>query len=180
MPLFEGLRKLLVEHPAVAHRLHVVLLGEPTYAGRRLEDMDRNLDLGPVVRVLPRLPHGQAVAALKGADVAILFGQGGDPQFRPVTAKVYEYIGLGKPILAVGAGPESLDLIRRGGCRVWAVEDADPQGMAAALKEIVETHAHGGLNVATHGDMRLVFTRRRMAEALVSAMEQAMEDGRQR
>ena len=180
MPLFEGLRRLFVEHPAVAHRLHVVLLGEPTYAGRRLEDMARDLDLGQVVRVLPRLPRGQAVAALKGADVAILFGQGGDPQFRPVPAKVYEYIGLGKPILAVGAGPESLDLIRRGGCRVWAVEDADPEGMAAALKEIVETHAHGGLNVATHGDMRLAFTRRRMAEALVSAMEQAMEDGRQR
>ena len=173
VPLFEGLRRLRAEHPAVAQRLLVVLLGEPTYDDRRLDDMARDLDLESVVRVLPRLPHGDALAALKGADVALLLGQGGDPQFRPVTGKVYEYIGLGKPILAIGAGHEVMELMHRGECKVWAAKDSDPQGIACALKEIVEAHASGSLVGGGNSVARLAFTRTRMAEQLTLALESA-------
>jgi len=175
VPLFEAVRQLHKGCPGIAKRLHVVLLGEPTYGGRPLEDIVHEHALASVVCVVPRVLHQEALGILKGANVALLFGQGGEEdELKPVTAKVYEYIGVGKPVLAIGAGTEALDVMRRGGCRVWAAKDSEPQEIASALKEIAEEYARGRLRDADNAAARLAFARSRMAEELTAVLVGAM------
>jgi len=176
--LLEALARLRSDCPDLASRLHVALLGEPTYEEEPLNELARRHGVPSMVHVMPRVPHRQAIAILKGADVAVLFGQGGDADSRPVAAKVYEYIGMGKPILAIGAGHEALDIMRRGGCRVWAPLDSHLQGIAAALREIVEAHASGNLIGGGNSIARLAFTRSRMAEELTSVINEAIMGAR--
>lgn len=173
-PLFQALGKLRRTTPDVAARLQVALVGNPTYGHQTVDRLAADYGLDEVVRVMPHVSHGQAIGLLKGADVALLFGQGGDAAFRPLTAKVYEYIGVGKPILAIGAGDEALEVMRRGGCKVWAVSEDDPQGLAAALEDILAHHARGHLRSGENATARLAFTRSRMAEELASTMDLAM------
>jgi hypothetical protein len=177
-PLLAGLALLRREAPDEARRLLAVFLGPTHHDGRPLADLVAAHGLGDLVRIMPSVPHCEALAYLKGADAAILFGQGGDSGVAPVPAKTYEYIGLGKPVLAIGAGTEALDVMRRGGCKVWTAKDSDPQGIVSALKGIMEDHARGNLKTCDNSVARLAFTRSRMAEELTSVMDQAVTEAR--
>lgn len=162
VPLFRGLQHLRGVEPQTADRLRVVLLGPPTWDGHSLEDLARQHGVADHVDVVPPVAHRRSVALLKGADVAILFGQSGDANLSPVPAKVYEYIGTGKAVLAIGAGDEALGILRQGGCRLWAVADDAPAACAAALAEMVAERP-----IESHSsDARLAFTRDCMAARL--------------
>ncbi|MCK4626046.1 MAG: glycosyltransferase, partial [Phycisphaerae bacterium] len=74
IPLLEGLRCFRKESPAEAGRLLVVFLGLPSYNGRPLADIVSEYGVGGLVRIIPPTTHRQALAYLKGTDVAVLFG----------------------------------------------------------------------------------------------------------
>ena len=145
--LLAGLRRLRAERPDAAGRLRLALLGGPAYDGRSLLDLAREHGVEDLVRVVPPAPHEQALAYLKGAEVAVLCGQSGSAALVSVPGKVYEYVALGKPVLAIGAGDEAVGILREGGCAVLRVDD-EPEPIAAALAEIAGRHAEGTLAAA--------------------------------
>jgi glycosyltransferase involved in cell wall biosynthesis len=145
--LFAGLRRLLDERPQAAGELMLALLGSPAYDGRPLLDIAREHGVEHSVRIVPPAPHDQALSYLKGAAVAVLCGQSGNAALVSVPGKVYEYVAMGKPVLAIGAGDEAVGILRDGGCAVWRVDDeAGP--IAAALAEVCERHTGGRLAAA--------------------------------
>jgi hypothetical protein len=177
-PLMEGLKKFRHDFPQAAANVSVVLLGGTAYQGKPLEQIARECGLVDIIRVMGPCPHTQSLAMLKGADAAILLGQSGSEELASVPAKVYEYIGAGKNVLAIGSGQESLDLMRRGGCRVWAAGDADAAAICEALREIHSLHLAGSL-VLEPGLERLQFTQEAMAAQLARVLEDTI-DSRQR
>lgn len=166
LPLLGALRHLRQETPQEADGLKVVQMGSPVYDGRPIEDLAREYGVAEQVRVLPARPHHQALAALKGADVAMLFGQSGNEQLSSIPAKAYEYIGAGKAVLAIGAGEEVLNVLSRGGCRVWAGEGNDSARLAGTLRQILRRHREKDLASATPTPARMEFTQSRMAQRL--------------
>lgn len=173
VPLLRALRLFEEMHPAKAKRLLVVFMGLQEYLGRPLGEIVAQHGVTDLVRLAAAETHKVSLSRLKGADVALLFGQSGSESLASVPAKAYEYIGTGKPVLAIGAGTEALEVMRRGGCKVWAAKDSDPQGIASALKEIAENYVQGRLTVADNATARLAFSRSRMAEQLTLALESA-------
>lgn len=173
-PLLEGLRELQRLYPKKAERLLVVFMGHPDYMGRPLGEIVAEYGVGDLVRVLPPAPHREAIAAMKGADVALLFGQSGDPSMAPVPAKVYEYVGAGKPVLAIGAGQEARGIIRQGGCHLWAVDEGDTQAIVGTLKEILADYGRYRQQGQQNWKPRQAFTRARMAEKLEAVMLRAI------
>jgi hypothetical protein len=173
-PLMEGLKKFKRDYPQAAADVGVVLLGSTDYQGKSLEQITAKCGLWDMVRILPPCPHAQSLAMLKGADAAILFGQSGTEELASVPAKVFEYIGAGKNVLAIGAGRESLDLMRRGGCRVWAAGEADPAALCEALQEIHALHMAGKLALEP-GPARLQFTQDAMAAQLSRVLEDTID-----
>lgn len=67
--------------------------------------------LEQAVLITPRLAHFECMKLLESADVLLLFQQGTALQ---VPRKLYEYIGLNKPILAICDGGEVEDIIQKG------------------------------------------------------------------
>jgi glycosyltransferase involved in cell wall biosynthesis len=151
--LFAGLRRLLDERPGAAGQLVLALLGSPAYDGRALLDIAREHGVEHLVQVVPPAPHDQALSYLKGAEVAVLCGQSGNAALVSVPGKVYEYVALGKPVLAIGAGDEAVGILRDGGCQVWRVDD-EPEQIAAALAEVADRHAGGRLAAAPDPERR--------------------------
>lgn len=180
VPLLAGLQHLHRAFPDEAGRLLVVLLGPSSYNGRAIEDIVREYGVQDSVRVLRRVLHDRALALLKGADVAILFGQSGSESLASVPAKVYEYIGTGKPVLAIGAGKEACEVMRNGGCRVWRVSCGDPQEIAIALANILGEYRRNGPATSETANDRCRFTRARMAESLEHVLREAIGSARAR
>ena len=177
-PLLKGLRLLKERSPRQARRLVVLLLGPQTYQGQPLRDLVDRHGLNGLVRLMPPTSHQRAMAFLNGADVAVLFGQSGDDALASIPAKTYEYIGAGKPILAIGVGQEAAGLIQASGCRLWRADE--PASIAAALKDVVAAHSQGRLNGRIDSDARPALTRQRMAEELESVLRAAIEMRRKR
>ena len=169
LPLFEGLRLLAQRPNGEASRLLVVLLGPPSYNGRLLEDIARQHGVQTMVRVIPPVPHRRAIALLKGCDVAMLFGQSGEVGLASVPAKTFECIGAGKSVLAVGAGAEARDILRRGGCQLWSVEDAS-DAIARGLELILAEYSRGKLRAPVDETARLAFARTEMARKLAAVL----------
>jgi glycosyltransferase involved in cell wall biosynthesis len=179
-PLLEGLKRFQEEDPAAAGTLRVAFVGPPTYEGQNLDDLARRHGVEALVRIILPVPYRKALAYLKGADVAVLFGQTGEGAVSPVPAKTYEYIGAGKPVLAIGTGEEAIRVMQQGGCRVWPVRAGDPAGMAAALREIAAEHRRNPVTGSPDSAKRLEFTREHMSESLESLLQSAIDSARTR
>lgn len=103
------------------------------------------------VRVLGALPHAEVRALLERADVLVNFGDRGQPVRTP--AKIFEYLGIERPILYVDtlgadASAELLRELKRG----WICADEE-DGLAALLGELSERKEKGTLHEGLNLDV---------------------------
>lgn len=176
LPLLEGLRELRRRRPEKIQSLRVLLVGLPHYDGRGLDELIRGHELAEIVEVLGPRPYAQSLSLLKGADVALLFGQSGSRELASIPAKVYEYIGAGKPVLAVGTGQEAAGVLKAGGCRLWRAES--PEELAAAAEQIVDEFRAGRPGWQADPAARQRFTRRQMAADIQAVLEETIASER--
>jgi len=172
VPLLTGLRRLRETSPADAERLLAVLVGCTSYNGIPIEQLAKDCGVAASVRVLPPVPHETALAYLKGADVALLFGQSGGTASVP--AKTYEYIGAGKPILAIGAGLEVRRILQRAGCRLWVTDQADEKSIAGTLRQIVAEFRNGTLASSPRPRAQATFTWEETGKRLGVVLDSAL------
>lgn len=84
-------------------------------AGRVDGETRRRFEHNPQVRLLGTLPHGEACALMKGADVLLYVGK---PE-QPAGIKLYEYLGARRPIVVWGEGSdEAAGLVTEAGAGV--------------------------------------------------------------
>lgn len=111
-PFLQALNRLITRGIVDPLRIEVVLRAsgsEPRY-----REIIARLKLQEVVRLEPSLPYAQALAEMARADALLIF-QG--PDFnRQVPAKVYEYLFVDRPILALAEDEgDTARLLRRYG-----------------------------------------------------------------
>jgi glycosyltransferase involved in cell wall biosynthesis len=105
--------------------IQVVFAGEIA-DGHDIAGLAASGPLAGVVRITGSLPHAEALAWMRRADLLCLFAQG---QMEQIPAKAFEYLAAGAPILAVtGEGATSDLIVKAGGTavpdEVWAIEEA--------------------------------------------------------
>lgn len=99
---------------------------------------------GERVRALGPLPHAQVQRMLERADVLVNFGDRGQPVRIP--AKLYEYLGIDRPILHIQSNDEDAGAnLLRGLRRGWLCMD-DSQVLAPLLGELRERKQQGRLH----------------------------------
>jgi glycosyltransferase involved in cell wall biosynthesis len=98
--------------------------------------------LAGCVHALPPVPHRDALAAQAQADVLLLLLWSDPSDAGAYTGKLFEYVGAGRPILAVGrTDGVAVELIRSRGLGVAA---ADARDIAGALRQwLAEKRATG-------------------------------------
>ena len=106
-------------------------------------------EVGSIVQVRPHVSHRESLELLRTTDVVLLIQTGTQLQ---VPAKVYEYIGAGKPILALTDSKAIARLIRE--MRLGAVcLPSDTASIRSALRQSLERSA-GPFDVAPEASRR--------------------------
>lgn len=76
-------------------------------------DAVAQLGLSDVVEVLGHLPHRRALALLKGADVLLLVGDTAPGSGAYIPGKLFEYMAVQRPILALSLPGEAASIVER-------------------------------------------------------------------
>jgi len=131
-PVIEALRQLREQAPELAARIELVFAGPLSTEEREaIEDPD----LGDSVRTVGTLDHPTTLALQRAADGLLLLT--GRSRRSEATAKLFEYLATGRPILVLGEHTAAGDIVL--GARAGIVTSAsDPKEIAVALRELVE------------------------------------------
>jgi glycosyltransferase involved in cell wall biosynthesis len=172
-PFLEALSRLLADEPSLRSELRVEFIGPREDASERSA---AKLNLVDVVHFRDPLPHAETLRTERAAHVLLLVKHA-DPRYDGlVPGKLYEYVGLRRPVLALAPPGEARDLVtslRRG-------EVASPSNageIVQALRTMVEHHRAGRLESAYDLSMRPEFDRARLAGDLAALLDSAATGG---
>jgi len=132
------------------------------------------LDLGDQLEIVDYLPRADSLRLQRDSEALLLLVPDAGGRGKGVlSGKVYEYIAAGRPILAV-VPPDgaAADLIRKTGSGMVVAPD-DVDGIRAALVELHDQFANGGLpsvELATRDEERL--SRRARVEEMAALIEE--------
>jgi glycosyltransferase involved in cell wall biosynthesis len=131
-PLLRALVQLSEGSPSIAERLQLVLAGRPDQPERELIDSFR---LGDLVAHLGHLSRAQSMALQRRAGALVLIT--GPNLVWELPGKLFEYIGAGRPVLALASGNEAARVVAETGIG-WNVDPEDVGAIADALRRAVE------------------------------------------
>jgi glycosyltransferase involved in cell wall biosynthesis len=132
--------------------LRVRLIGTP---GGVTRSVVSGLGLDGVVRFVDRVPHPEAIRLTKQSDlvlVSIGLGHRTRPGWLP--SKLFEYLGCGVPILAIGREGEMMETIRRTNSG-YVITSEDHAAVHRILEEEIRRKFDGGAPVP---ERRFTFT----------------------
>jgi glycosyltransferase involved in cell wall biosynthesis len=132
-PLVEALATLARERPETAARLELIFAG--SFTERELKMLGRDVSPGRIV-VAGHLPRPAALSLQRSADGLLLVTAG--TRRHEVTGKLFEYLGSGRPILALADGTEAGRIVRDAHAGVTV-----PAGDPAAARLALERFARG-------------------------------------
>ena len=181
-PFALGLERFLERDPARRGAIQCLLLGPHDAAQARIAS---RAALAGILRFEGNRPHAETLAMEAGADVLLLVKSRSARYRDLVPGKLYEYIGAGRPVLAIAPEGPAADLVRRLGLG-WVADPDSPEAIAAALEEAWARRAAGAAAVASavappaapgagpspsaSPADRASFTRRRLTERLARTL----------
>lgn len=109
------------------------------------------------------VPYAEGLGLVAGADLAVLFGFGEDPWFLP--AKLFDYLRVKVPTLAIGTSPEAARIIADTQLG-FAHEAVDVRGIAARIAAAVDARRSGAALVTPNDDEVARFASRNTSRVL--------------
>lgn len=165
-PFFRAVHRLKEQNVISSESLVIDLRasGSEDYYSRLL----RELGIDDIVRLLPPLPHNEALRDSAEADGLLLFQAASCNHQIP--AKVYEYLRFSKPILALTSkAGDTAELLREAGGATM-VELADEESIFQALPGFVAA-VRQGMHPVPHRDIAQRFTRRNGTIELANCLD---------
>jgi glycosyltransferase involved in cell wall biosynthesis len=136
-PLFQAIDAEIGRGGLNRDRFRLRLVGDAGDGGGfRAAATDLGLD--DVVEFRPRVPRREIIQEMTSAACLLVLQPGTTVS---IPGKLYEYLAVGRPILALADAGETVDLVRESGVGV-AVDPHDVDAIAAALRRLV--HDSGG------------------------------------
>lgn len=163
----EALRVMVEADPHTAAALHVDLLGEISVEYRsRVSHLE---SLG-VVTYHGMQPHRRTLEMILQSDLPLLLlgGRLFPPSHLP--AKTFEYLQMGKPILAICREGELTDILRRSGLGIIASPDSIDD-LVTTLRHLRTAHAAGQLALTPNQDFIRRYRRDALAKELASLLD---------
>lgn len=172
MPLLDAIRDLGstpdAGHPAIRLRFLGQSPGVPEFRGEV-----RRRGLEGTVEAPGHVPYAQSLREMCGADILLLLDSPG--RRVGVPAKVFEYIGAGRAILALAESDGDLAwVLRESGVSHRIAPPKDPAAIRQALIELIG-EIRDGRAVSADARRHQVFTREAVAGRLVSILESLTE-----
>lgn len=149
--LLHAIRELIDAGEVDQHDLMLSFAGVFDYPGySENRDCVEALGLGDIVRVMGNLPHKEALGLMKGADALLLIGDVSSDAGAYIPGKLYEYMGIGKPILALNKAGEATGIIENFGLG----QVADPEEKEAIKKAYLQLYREWKAQGETYAEER--------------------------
>jgi glycosyltransferase involved in cell wall biosynthesis len=135
-------------------------------------------DLSSRVALRGYLPHGEALARVATADIGVVLIADLPGARASVTGKIFEYLGMGLPVLVVGpTDGKAAELVREADAG-WVVAPSDVDGLVSLLERLADEKARAGTLAATP-DRAVVerFDRRLQARTLARLLDEVSARG---
>lgn len=165
----EGVELLLARRPELRSRLRVEFVGwlsaaNEVIARHRLPSLD------PVVRHLGFVPRSEAIALQRSADAGmVLLSDVGDRSLF-ATSKLYEYLGLDLPILAIVPPGEVRTILAD---LDWGVvADPTPEGVAGGIEAVMNAPPRN-----RRADPQRRYERRALAGRMAGLLDEVTAEG---
>ena len=170
-PMLAALQSLLNEDPAWARRLRLVLVGNLSRAERRAA---ARLEQAGIVQVEGPQRPAAVSAWQRRAHVLLLVDHVRDWPSSNVPTKFYEYLGAGRPILAL-CGPGMVERMVGEFKAGFYVAGDDSQAIRRVLVKIYELFRRDALKVDLDGRRLRRFHRRELTRALALCFDRVLE-----
>jgi|GEM_PF-576313 len=173
--LLQGLREAGRQRPGLFEDMDLRFYGQVNDP-ERFDATVAALGLGQVVRRLGPVPHTDAVAAMRAADVLVHLAarRRGRARNYVIGGKTYEYMAARRPILAIGGPSEGIDYCVRSG--LGRACEPEPAAIARALLGYHDAWRAGRLHAEPDEAFLGRFTRRRLTEQLGHVFDQALAE----
>jgi len=163
----EAVRELLAENPSLKSniRIHFTGLVDPA------EELRKRFGLEETVQTFPQQSHRELLARLSGSDAFLILSGPKEIDRQALPRKLFDYLALRKPILALIPEGETSKVIREAKAGI-SVHPEDKAGIRKALKEMLE-YRNGGPKLFSP-DFSVIerFDIRRSAEKLAAILEE--------
>ncbi len=156
---WKAVRQVIQAEPGIKDRLRIRLVGPVDFSVRASVEENQLQDFTEFVEYVP---HTEAVRIQQQAQVVLLVINASPNARTIIPGKLYEYLGSGRPLLAIGPrDSDSAKVIEmtKGGV---VHEHDDVPGLAARLLEWFHAYASGKLS--GHAEDIMKFSRRSLAK----------------
>jgi glycosyltransferase involved in cell wall biosynthesis len=134
--LFQAIR-LLLDRGTLGERLCLQLVGETMYEGKPLADLGAEYGVAGQVLLPGEVAHRQVLELLRGSDIQVLVGIGGAGGELQVPAKLYEYMGIGRPVLSLASRESAIaEVMTSLGPLGELCDPEDPEQIAATIERM--------------------------------------------
>jgi glycosyltransferase involved in cell wall biosynthesis len=139
--------------------------------GEAIERTAEREGIGGMLERPGYVSHRRAIRALMDADLLLLVLPPGPAAAARITAKTYEMLAAGRPILAMVPEGDARDLLEASGAALAVLATDDVEGAARALGEARSGLLEGSLRASTRWDVARRFERRRIAAELAGVLD---------
>lgn len=164
-PLFKALKIMRERVVDLDRRLRIVLAGSPE--GQGLE-MAADYGVADLFDYRGNLSRVESLGLQRQADALLLITS--DRLSWELPGKLSEYMGAGRPVIALTGDSETAQVIRETGIGV-SLEISSPRAIADGLGRVLEAGGVTEFNPGDLGEFRYPQPARRMEEALLAAIE---------
>ena len=156
-PFLDAIKILLAEEAVPRERLSVEFIGTGEDSGLSITEEIAQRGLANVVRVVGRVPYRESLARMVNSDLLLLLDA--PNRLGGVPAKLYEYIGARRPIIALATPSSDVDWVLRESRHVFRLAPThDVPGICSALRDLLSDP--GQVTLSTAPDL---FSRRVLA-----------------
>ena len=171
--LLRGLQLLHARRPELQGQIQVELVGARESGN---DGLVAQAGLQDCVHFRGYVAHREAIAAMRAADALVLIKHIDARYVGMVPGKFYEYLGAGRPILALVPESEAASLVRDLGCGEVVAPD-DGETVARVLLQWLEAKRAGTLAARYPSGAAPRFTRPEQARNLAALLDQIAPPG---
>ncbi|MBZ5516296.1 MAG: glycosyltransferase family 4 protein [Acidobacteriia bacterium] len=170
---YDALADLLRECPELREKIRVNIIGSPDDVAR---EHSKAGSLEGVLKLHNFVRHDVAIDAMRRSDVLLVFLGHRDVARLSGLGKIYDYLRVGRPVLAIAYEGGTAELVREGQAG-WVVDPEDMEGIKRTLRKILDDGRRSEPPRPFRPEFVEQFRYDRLAEKLASVFDSVLSHG---
>jgi glycosyltransferase involved in cell wall biosynthesis len=170
---FTALEELIREGSINPARIQLRFVGR---FGSEVQEIFRKASFHASIKVMPYRPHSESIAELVKADALLLVVDEVDGSEGIVPGKIFEYIGAGRPIIALAPPGAVADLIAETGSG-YVAANRDIQAIKHAFRECYGKFGYHRRQFRQNEDAVRKYERREVTRRLAELLDRVVRPG---